>query len=107
MDRDIIPVPALTADGQEHLTESEARAYLEQGYDAEADSLMAVAARFPGAYQYTADRHRYVVFSMPGAYWLAGDCAESEESIKSLGREAGRRFAQLQELAADPDWLGI
>lgn len=62
------------------------------GYEAEASALMTTAARFPGGYQYTADRHRYLVFIMPGGYWLAGDCTESEERIKRLGRERRARI---------------
>lgn len=74
-------------DGSERQTNEQALAYLiAAGYGTEALALMADAAQFPGAYKYTADRHRYVVYSMPGAYWMAGDCAASEERIKSPGR---------------------
>jgi hypothetical protein len=79
-----------TADGSEQLTEAQALAYLEEsGYGAEAAALADTARRFPGTYGYTSDRHRYIVFIMPGGYWKAGDCEASEERIKSLS--AARR----------------
>ncbi len=53
---------------------------------------MAEARRFPGIYAYTANRHRYVAFFMPGGFWKAGDCAESEERIKAAGRQGRRRW---------------
>lgn len=76
----------------ERLTEEDICAYLAGGgYEAEAAAMTADALRFPGTYKYTADRHRFIVWSMPGRYWMAGDCAESEERIKALGaaRRAG------------------
>ena len=79
-----------TVDGRSQLTEGEVRAYLSAGgYAGEVEAVTADARRFPLTHTYTADRHRFVVFSMPGGYWLAGDCTRSEERIKALGR--GRR----------------
>jgi hypothetical protein len=82
-----------TVDGRDQLTEDEARAYLTaEGYEAEAGAMIADALRFPEIYRYTGDRHRYLVHTLRrggGWCWLAGDCAESEERIKALGR--GRR----------------
>lgn len=87
MTDETIPTRPHTVDGSERLAEGQALAYLTaEGYGAEALALMSDAVRFPRVYKYTADRHRYIAFSMPGGYWLAGDCAESEERIKSLGR---------------------
>lgn len=83
-----------TVSGSDRLSEAMTRAYLESsGYAAEAGPVMEEARRYPGTYAYTGDRHRYTVYRMPGAYWEAGDCAESEERIKALGRarRAGRR----------------
>lgn len=81
---DIRPRPH-AVDGRQELTGEEVRAYLAaEGYEAEAAGLMAEARRFPGTYMYTADRHRYAVHIMPGDYWRAGDCAASEERIKSF-----------------------
>lgn len=92
-DTDIKPVPC-TIDGREELTEPEAAAYLASGgYAAEAADLMAQARKFPGNYLYTVDRHRYAAFIMPGGYWLAGDCAKSEERIKAIGRLRRARVA--------------
>lgn len=88
-----IPTYPHTAYGSEQLTEAQARAYLHaQGYEDEAGPLMAEARRFPGIYAYTANRHRYVAFFMPGGFWKAGDCAESEERIKAAGRQGRRRW---------------
>jgi hypothetical protein len=83
-----IPAGSHTVDGSQRLTNEQALAYLTgEGYGSEALALMADAARFPCGYKYTADRHRYAVYTMPGGYWMAGDCAESEERIKALGRK--------------------
>lgn len=88
MTTDTIPVRPHTVNGSEHLTEDQTLAYLDtQGYVAETETLMAEARHFPGTYQYTADRHRYVAFIMPGGYWKAGDCTQSEERIKRIGRD--------------------
>jgi hypothetical protein len=81
---DITVVP-YTAGGRDKLTAEEASAYLDgSGYIQETGTLMAAARRSPGDCQYTADRHRYLVYVMPGGYWRAGDCAASEDRIKSL-----------------------
>lgn len=88
-DEDIRPVPH-TVDGSDRLTTEQVRAYLDaSGYAAEAGPLIEEATRFPGRYSYTADRHRSIVWRMPGGYWQAGDTTESEERIKRLA--AARR----------------
>jgi hypothetical protein len=88
---DDITVTAHTVNGSDHLTEEQARAYLDgQGYAAETEAMIADALRFPETYRYTAGRHRYLVHVLPrdGEWcWLAGDCERSEERIKALGRE--------------------
>ena len=82
-----------TVSGSERLMEEQALAYLEAaGYGAEVPGLAAAAKRFPGNYQYTSDRHRYVVFIRPGDYWKAGDCEASEERIKALAAQRRRRI---------------
>jgi hypothetical protein len=92
MDSDI-PARDHTVNGSECLTEDDVRAYLSaEGYAAEAEAMITGALKFPEIYQYTGDRHRYLahVLLRDGAWcWRAGDCAESEERIKALGR--GRR----------------
>lgn len=86
---DIRPIPH-TAGGSAELTEAEAAAYLDgSGYQAETADLLARTQKFPGNYQYTADRHRYAAFIVPAGCWRAGDCARSEDRIRSSG--AGRR----------------
>jgi len=53
-------------------------------------------------YGYTLDRHRYLahVLLRDGAWcWRAGDCAESEERIKALGR--GRAGLPLGAFTAE------
>lgn len=73
--------------GSDHLDETAVIAYLEASrYGTESQAVADAARKFPGTYSYTADRHRYVAFIMPGGYWLAGDCSESEERIKTLSR---------------------
>lgn len=90
MTEDDIRARPHTVGGSDRLTGEQVRAYLEAGgYAAEADGLMLAAQRFPRTYKYTADRHRYVVYEMPGGYFGAGDCTESEERIKRLA--AARR----------------
>jgi hypothetical protein len=87
MTGETIPTHPHVVDGSERLTAEQALAYLDtEGYTAEAVALIAMAIRFPCDYKYTADRRRYVARIMPGDHWLAGDCAESEERIKSLAR---------------------
>jgi len=88
MTGETIPTHPHAVDGSDRLTNEQAFAYLiAGGYGSEALALMAEAASFPGVYKYTADRHRYVAYSMPGGCWLAGDCERSEERIKTLGRK--------------------
>jgi hypothetical protein len=85
-----ITVRAHAVSGSEHLNEAMTLAYLESsGYGTEARAMADEARKFPCTYLYTADRHRYVAYIMPGGYWLAGDCSESEERIKALS--ASRR----------------
>jgi hypothetical protein len=92
MDSDI-PARDHTVNGSKCLTEDDVRAYLTaEGYAAEAEAMITGALKFPEIYRYTGDRHRYLahVLLRDGAWcWRAGDCAESEERIKALGR--GRR----------------
>ena len=84
--------------GRQKLTGDEVLSYLtESGYQAEAADLMARAQRFPGNYEYTTSRHRYVVYIMPGGYWRAGDCTASEERIKTLS-------ARYRARGAGPAW---
>jgi hypothetical protein len=79
-----------TVNGEDHLNEAMVLAYLgASGYGTEAQAMTEAARRYVGTYQYTADRHRYLAYIMPGGYWLAGDCTESEERIKALS--ASRR----------------
>jgi hypothetical protein len=83
------------ADGRQELTGDDVRAYLDaSGYAAEAAELMARAQQFPGNYQYTASRHRYAAYIMPGGYWRSGDCTESEERIKALAARHQARHAR-------------
>lgn len=87
MTGETIPVHPHTVTGSEQLNEAMVRTYLESsGYGGEAAALMETARKFPRSHEYTADRHRYLVFIMPGGYWNAGDCTESEERIKTLRR---------------------
>jgi hypothetical protein len=81
--------------GSDRLTEGDVRAYLAAaGYEAVTDRLIAEARKFPGTWMYTGDRHRTIVHRMPGDYWTAADCAESEERIKvqAAGRARPRTF---------------
>jgi len=85
-----IAVHPHTVSGSEELNEAMVRTYLAaSGYEGEADTMIADARRFPRTCGYTKDRHRYVVYEMPGGYWKAGDCTASEERIKTLA--ANRR----------------
>jgi hypothetical protein len=85
-----ITVRPHTVSGTDQLNEAMALAYLEaSGYGTEAEGLADAARKYAGTYHYTGDRHRYVAYIMPGGYWVAGDCTESEERIKALS--ANRR----------------
>jgi hypothetical protein len=90
-----ITVQRHEVNGSERLTEDDVRAYLTAaGYEAVTARLIAEALKFPGTWMYTTDRHRTIVHRMPGNYWTAADCAESEERIKAqaAGRARPRSF---------------
>jgi hypothetical protein len=54
------------------------------GYGREAVALLDACERWPGLWQYTADRHRCAVKHMPAGTWEVRDCAESEDRIAAL-----------------------
>jgi hypothetical protein len=98
-EQDISPIPH-TADGRDQLTVAEVRAYLADGYAAEAEQMIADAVCWAN-YRYSDDRHRYVARTahtggtgrQPEDWaWVTGDCTEGEERIKAIGR---RRRGEL------------
>ena len=82
-----------TANGLDRLSAEDVAAYLTaSGYADETETLTAQAQQHPCTYTYTKDRHRYVVYQMPGGYWQAGDCTETEEQIKASRTRHGSGY---------------
>jgi len=57
------------------------------GYDP--GPVLDEAARFPGAWAYTPDRHRAVVLDMRGGTWEVADTAAAEDRLASLRHRGG------------------
>lgn len=64
---------------------------IDAGYGKDAAvAVMSEAEQFPTRWAYTEDRHRGVVFTMPGGTWEVADTAEAEDRIAAYRTRRGQ-----------------